>query len=133
VNSHPGPFLFFCALFMSVALLAAGQEAAARDAAFADPGQLTTKSAGGDAVVVEPKNEIDTGESVVNVGRRTTLFFVNKTNAPVEVNSVTTNDDGNVKSTVISNDCSHESKIQPSNRCMVVIETTPTNAGAWSA
>jgi len=118
-------------VWLGVGLLAMGEPALARDAAFADPGMGTKGT--GDAIVVEPKNEIDTGESVVNVGRRTTLFFVNKTNSPVDVNSTTTNDDGNVKSSIISNDCSREGKIQASSRCMVVVETTPSNAGNWTA
>ncbi len=129
---------------VAVAMLAlglgvgSGEVWAARDAAFLDPG-VTTGSVGGaagrsgdEAVNVEPKSEIDTGESVVNVARRTTLFFANPTTQPVEVVSVATNADGNVHSDVVSDDCSKEGKIAASSRCSVVVEVTPSLPGAWS-
>ena len=52
---------------------------AARDAAFMEPS--TGGGAGEDAVRVEPKNEIDIGETNVNMARRVTVFFSNATNA----------------------------------------------------
>lgn len=114
-------------------LLFSAEVKAAREAAFADTGASIGGSAAvSDAMAVEPKSEIDTGESVVNIARRTTIFFVNKSNAPVEVISVTTSDDGNVKSSVISDDCSSQQKIGGGSRCSVVVETTPSNAGPWT-
>ncbi len=123
------------ALVLGLIVLPGPRGVSARDAAFADPGMITGKpgASGGDAIVVEPKAEIETGETVVGESRRTTLYFVNKTNSPVEVVGVTTNDDLNVKSSIASNDCSLEGKILPSSRCSVVVETTPTNTGSWTA
>ena len=126
-------FFLVMLLFPLLAGLTGASDALARDAAFADPGSSSSMVAGSDAVVVEPKGDIDTGESVVNVAKRSTLFFVNKTNTAIEVAGVTTNDDGNVKSSVISDDCSREHKIGPGSRCSIVIETTPSNTGAWTA
>lgn len=127
--------LFQSGLCLTVALmfLASLNGALARDASFADPGSAMGHNVmNEDAVVVEPKGDVNTGESVVNVARRTTVYFVNKTNVPVEVISLTTNDDGNVKSSIVSDDCSREQKIGPGSRCAVVIETVPSNAGMWT-
>jgi hypothetical protein len=125
--------------FLGLCLLAAGTlfmpfpGAQARDAAFADPGSTSMGNAvAEDAVVVEPKGDISTGESVVNIARRATVYFTNKTNSAVEVLNVTTNDDGNVKSNIVSDDCSSEHRIGPGSRCSVVIETVPSNAGGWT-
>ena len=59
----------------------------ARDAAFMAPGTSGGSSnVGGDeALRVEPKNEIDTGETTLGVARRTNLFFVNQTNMPIQI------------------------------------------------
>lgn len=125
----------FVVILCLAALGGAAPMAQARDAAFADPGAVNIggKGAVSDSIIVEPKAEIDTGESVVNVPRRTTLFFTNKTNAPVEVIGVTTNDDLNVKSNIVSNDCSREGRIAPASRCMVVVETMPTSPNSWTS
>lgn len=112
--------------------------AAPRDAAFIDP-NLTVKGLGGrgasgsDAIIVEPKADIDTGESVVGIARRITLFFSNQTTTPVEIVSVTVNNDGNVKSDLISDDCSKEGTIAAASRCSIIVEITPSSAGAWTA
>jgi len=127
-----GIYWLFAVSFIAAAL-AVGEAMAARDAAFADSGMTAGSAVTGDAVTVEPKSDIDTGESVVNVAKRTTIFFVNKTNIPVEIVSIATNDDGNVKSSIASDDCSSQQKIAPGSRCSVVIETIPSNAGAWVA
>lgn len=128
--------LGFMALLLSLVLGGWPEGAQARDAAFADPGNFTTNtkvgSAGGDAIAVEPKPEMDTGESVINVARRATIFFVNKTNAPVEVAGVTINDDLNVQSSIVSNDCTREGKIGPGSRCSIVVEITAINIGPWA-
>jgi hypothetical protein len=107
---------------------------AAREAAFASPGSAGAGlAAGSEAIVVEPKGDVNVGDSVVNVARRSTVFFANKLNSAVEVVSVTTNDDGNVKSSIISDDCSREHSIPAGGRCSIIVETTPVNSGGWTS
>ncbi|MDD5586036.1 MAG: hypothetical protein PHY92_03640 [Alphaproteobacteria bacterium] len=126
--------LVWLLVFMLLGTAGAYRASLARDAAFATPGTMAKGSAAvSDAVAVEPKGEINTGDSIVNVARRTTLFFANKTNSPVEVVSINTNDDGNVKSSIVSDDCSREHNIAPGSRCSVIVETTPSNIGGWTA
>ena len=118
-------------------LLAVANPVFARDAAFLDPSVSSPGGSGGntssDAVTVEPKGDIDTGESTVNIARRIALFFVNQTGLPVEVLGVTVNGDGNVAASIVSDDCSKEGKIAPTNRCSVIASITPTSNGPWSA
>ena len=129
-------FLRGLCLLMALALIGGGSaRAAGRDAAFMDP----NLSAGGgrnatsDAVTVEPKSDIDTGESVINIARRVTLFFVNQTSVPVDVASVVTSSDGNVKSEIVADDCTKLGKIDPSSRCSVTVEVTSSSPGPWTA
>ncbi len=103
----------------------------ARDAAFMDPG-ASTIGAGDEAIKVDPKGDIDTGESVLNVARRTTLFFVNQTNLPVKVEKVSVNSDGNVVAEVSNDDCSKQGTIPALSRCSVEISVTPNSPGPWS-
>ncbi len=107
--------------------------ASARDAAFVDPGSSTGTVAASDAIRVEPKNEIDLGDSAQNVARRTTLFFVNQTNAPIKIEKTTINSDSNVTAEIANDDCSKQQTLIPSSRCSVEIVLTPTAAGTWSA
>src|ERR1700749_1225138 len=79
---------------------------AAREAAFMEPS--TGGAAGDDAVKVEPKNEIDIGETNVNMARRVTIFFSNATNVPVQVVKVNANSDANVLAEVTNDDCSKQ-------------------------
>jgi hypothetical protein len=84
--------------------------------------------------VVEPKNDIDTGETFVNVARRVTVFFINQSSAPVNVVSLSVSNDGNVKSDIVSDDCSSGSKtIASASRCSVAVEITPISPGSWTA
>ena len=119
-------------LISALMLMFITAEAFARDAAFIDPG---TSSAGAndDAIKVEPKGDIDTGESVLNVARHTTLFFINQTNQPVLVSKVTVNGDGNVTAEIINDDCSKQQTIPPLSRCSIEVSVTPTSPGPWSA
>jgi hypothetical protein len=125
-------FSVFCLLSSVICLLSSGP-AAARDAAFMDPGMAAGGNTSTEAVTVEPKSDIDTGESEINIARRVTLFFVNQTNMPIDVVSMTTNNDGNVKSDIVSDDCTKGGKITPASRCSVVIEVTPISPGPWTA
>jgi hypothetical protein len=105
---------------------------AARDAAFLDPGTLGSGGPGDEAVKVEPKNEIDIGDTVVGMTRRTTLFFVNESPAAVRVDKVDLNSDANVTATVSNDDCSKQGSIAPQSRCSVEISVTPSGPGAWT-
>ena len=120
-------------LVLALCLATLQQPALARDAAFVDPGISRGKSGEDNAITIEPKNEIDLGETPLNVARRTTLFFINQTGVAVEVAGVVTNADGNVNSILVSDDCTKEGKIAPGSRCSVVSEITPIAAGSWSA
>ena len=129
------PLFHFClkaALF--AALLVPYSAMAARDAAFMDPGAAISKNArSNEAIVVEPKSDIDVGDTSPNIGRRATFFFVNQTGAPVGVEGVSANGDSNVKADVVSDDCSKEKKIAVGSRCAVTIEATPIGSGSWTA
>lgn len=103
----------------------------ARDAAFMDPA-ATNNNPGGGAISVEPKGDIDTGESILNVARRTTVFFVNQTSLPVQVEKMTVNGDGNVAAEITSDDCTKQGSIPPQSRCSVEVAVTPSSPGTWS-
>lgn len=113
------------------ALCAPGMSGAqARDAAFVEPGGGAVAE---DALKVEPKNDIDIGESVLGVTRRVGLFFTNQTGLPVKVENVAVNGDGNVSVEIASDDCSKQGSITPGSRCSIEVGVTPSSPGAWSA
>jgi len=120
-------------LFAGLALLMTTTPAsAAREAAFVAPRTGSVINEG--AVTIEPKADIDVGDTPLGVGRRATFFFVNLlTNLPVEVESVTVSGDSNVSAVIVSDDCSREKEIPPSSRCAVTAEVTPTASGTWTA
>jgi hypothetical protein len=111
--------------FMSVSFYAQ-----AREAAFLDPG------AGGgssdEAIKVDPKPEIDIGETSLNVAKRTSVFFVNQTNLPVKVEKIVVNGDANVTAEATADDCVKQGTIDASSRCSVEVSVTPTTPGSWS-
>ncbi|MDP9126776.1 MAG: hypothetical protein M3N08_00760 [Pseudomonadota bacterium] len=107
--------------------------AAARDAAFLDPQSAAGAGAGEDAIKVEPKSEIDIGDSVLGVARRLDIFFVNQSGVPVKVDKMSVNGDGNVATEIASDDCSKQVSIPPGSRCSVEVSVTPSSPGAWSA
>ncbi len=108
---------------------------AARDASFLAPSAATSAptTRGEGAVGVEPKNDIDLGDTGLGVAKRTTIFFVNLTNLPVGIVSVTANGDSNVDAEIVSDDCSKEGKIAAASRCAVSVEVTPKGSGQWTA
>ena len=106
---------------------------AARDAAFMAPSAAAASSQQDQAVTIEPKSEVDVGETPINVGRRATFFFVNQSGATVEIVSITANGDSNVRAEIVGDDCSKQKKIEPTSRCAVTVETTPTGSGSWTA
>ncbi|MFA6280677.1 MAG: hypothetical protein WC612_07835 [Bdellovibrionales bacterium] len=128
-------FRFPLALVLVALLTLCGAEAwAARDASFLAPGSSSRGSSRTDQdIIVEPKPEVDVGETPLNVGRRATFFFVNQSNVAVEIESIKANVDSNVRADIVADDCSKEGKILAASRCSVTIETTPTGAGSWTA
>jgi hypothetical protein len=118
--------------FVVLSLFFVTSAAWSRDAAFVDPGTSVGSVNSGDAVKVDPKNEIDMGESALNVARRTTLFFVNQTTAVINVEKVSVNSDSNVTAEISNDDCSKQQTLAPSNRCSVEIQMTPNSPGAWT-
>src|SRR5471032_2487712 len=72
------------------------QPVLAREAAFMDPGASSGSGNSTEAIRVEPKNEVDIGDSALNVARRTTLFFTNQTGAPIKIEKIAINSDSNV-------------------------------------
>lgn len=105
--------------------------AQARDAAFLDPG-IGATGASDEAIKVEPKGDIDTGESILNVARHTTVFFVNQTGKPILVEKVSVNSDGNVAAEIANDDCSKQGSIPAQSRCSVEVSVTPSTPGGWS-
>jgi len=103
----------------------------ARDAAFVSPGGGTSNN-DDEAVKVEPKADIDTGDSILNVPRRTTLFFVNESGMPVQVEKTSVNSDGNVTAEIVNDDCSKQATIAPQSRCSIEISITPNQPGGWT-
>ena len=102
--------------------------AQARDAAFLDP------NGGGneEAVKVDPKPDIDVGETVLGVAKRTSIFFVNQTNLPIKIEKVAIDNDANVAAEATANDCTKQGIIAPLSRCSVEISATPSSPGPWS-
>jgi hypothetical protein len=107
--------------------------AVARDAAFMDPGSGSNSVNVGDAIKVEPKNEIDIGDSALNTARRTTLFFVNQTNLPIKIEKIVVNSDSNVTAIISNDDCSKQETLAPSSRCSVEVALTPIGPGTWGS
>ncbi|MDR3448559.1 MAG: choice-of-anchor D domain-containing protein, partial [Alphaproteobacteria bacterium] len=116
------------AVVLCLVALAAGN-AEARDAAFIDPGSMGN---GEEAIKVDPKPDIDMGETALNVAKRTSVFFVNQTNVPVKLEKITVNGDSNVTAEITANDCMKQGTIAAGNRCSVEISVTPTSPGTWS-
>jgi len=102
----------------------------ARDAAFLDPS--AAGGGGEEAVKVDPKAEIDIGETVLAVAKRTSVFFVNQTNLAVKIEKIVLNADSNVTAEATTNDCMKQGSIAPQSRCSVEISVTPTSPGGWS-
>ncbi|MDR3424740.1 MAG: choice-of-anchor D domain-containing protein [Alphaproteobacteria bacterium] len=102
----------------------------ARDAAFLNPGAMG--AAEENAVRVDPKADIDVGDTPVNVAKRTSVFFVNATNMPVKIEKVTVNGDSNVSAEITANDCTKQGVIAPQSRCSVEVSATPISPGAWN-
>lgn len=114
-----------------LALLCAASPAQARDVSFVEPNTGIT-TATDEAFKIEPKSEIDIGDSVINIVRRTTLFFVNQTSQPVKIEKVTLSSDSAVAAQVANDDCSKQSTLPPLSRCSIELSITPSGPGGWS-
>lgn len=121
----------FWALIVGLGAFLSGP-AWARNAAFINPGSVGIGGPNDEAVKVEPKSEIDIGETPVNVTKRTTIFFVNKTNEPVKIEKVTYGSDTIITAEEVSNDCTKQGEIAPASRCTVEVSVTPTGIGSWN-
>ncbi|MDE1901710.1 MAG: choice-of-anchor D domain-containing protein [Alphaproteobacteria bacterium] len=104
--------------------------AQARDAAFVQPGGGS--GASDEAVKVDPKPDIDIGETTVGVAKRTSVFFDNESNQTVKIEKVTVNGDANVTAAASADDCSKQGEIAPSSRCSVEVSVTPISPGPWN-
>ncbi|MDE2030018.1 MAG: choice-of-anchor D domain-containing protein [Alphaproteobacteria bacterium] len=116
-------------VLLTALVVAAASPAFARDAAFMAPG------AGGvnadEAVRVDPKPEIDIGDTAIGVTKRTTIFFVNQTDQPVRIEKVTTNSDANVAAEITGDDCMKHDVLASASRCSVEVSVTPSSPGDW--
>lgn len=116
--------------------LSGDAHAQARNAAFTNPNAVSntsgnSKTGGVNTVVADPAT-IDAGETLVNVARRITVFFYNGFRGPVQIQELTLNADGNVRSKVMSDDCKTLKNLPVSDRCSIAIEITPSSPGPWS-
>ena len=75
----------------------------ARDAAFLAPGSSGGSAISDEAVRVDPKAEVDVGETAVNVAKHTSIFFVNQTNMPIKIEKIVLNSDSNVTAEATAN------------------------------
>jgi hypothetical protein len=102
----------------------------ARDAAFMQPS--SNLGAGDGAVRVEPKEDIDVGDTSLNIQRRVTLFFVNQSGNPVQIDKISLNSDSIVQTEITNDDCSKQGTITPASRCSIEVAITPSSPGPWS-
>ena len=111
--------------------LSATVPAHARDVAFIEPGSGGGSATPDEAFKIEPKAEIDIGDSIINIVRRQTLFLVNQTSAPVKFEKITVSSDSTVAPQIVNDDCSKQASIPPLSRCSIELTVTPTGPGAW--
>lgn len=124
----------FILLTLGALVLGPSGAFAARDAAFLDPGATSPSAARSEVgILVEPKSDIDVGDTAPNIGRRVTFFFVNQTNMPANVESIAANGDSNVRAEIVTDDCSKGKVIAAGSRCSVTVEVTPVGTGSWTS
>ncbi len=119
-------------LFILLTLFMFNTWAEARDAAFLDPG-ASGGAVGDGAIRIDPKSDIDVGETALGVAKRVSVFFVNQTNIGVKIEKMAVNGDGNVTAEISSNDCMKQQAISPLSRCNVEVSITPSSPGSWNA
>jgi hypothetical protein len=127
------PLLFFRILMVAALMsLSVSPKALARDAAFLNPGVSSGSGVGEEAVKIDPKADIDIGETAMNVAKRATVFFVNQTSVPVKIERIDIRGDSLVMADEAANDCTKQGSIAPLSRCSVEVSVTPTGSGTWS-
>ncbi len=119
------------AFFLGIAGAIAPLQAGARQAAFLSPNS-PSMGAGDEAIKVEPKADIDVGETQLNLAKRQTVFFVNQTSSPIKIEKIALGSDSSVSADQIANDCEKQGTIAPSSRCSVEVSITPMGQGTWS-
>lgn len=119
-------------VFVATLSLTSYPASAARDASFLSPGASLVKGSQ-EAVGIEPKSDIELGETPLNTGRRTTVFFVNLSSMPVEITSILATGDANVRAEIVADDCTTQGNIAVGSRCSVSVEATPLSPGFWAA
>ncbi|MDD4617318.1 MAG: hypothetical protein PHW76_09495 [Alphaproteobacteria bacterium] len=124
-------FSLLCAVLGLGAALVGSDASYAREAAFLSP-NMAGFGAGGEAVKVEPKADIDVGETLLNVAKRATVFFVNQTSGPIKIEKITLGGDSSVSADLVANDCEKQGSIPASSRCSVEVSITPIGPGPWS-
>ncbi len=110
--------------------------AQSRNASFVNPGAVSqkaidNKSSQANTLVADPAS-VDAGETLVNIARRVTVFFYNGFRSPIQINDLTLNADGNVRSRVLSDDCKVVKNLPVQDKCSVALEITPSSPGPWS-
>ncbi len=110
--------------------------AQSRNASFVNPGAVQTKSGDlkgsqANTLVAEPSS-IDAGETLVNIARRVTVFFYNGFRTPIQINDLTLNADGNVRSRVVTDDCKAVKTLPMQDKCAIALEITPSSPGPWT-
>lgn len=110
--------------------LACASTAMARDAAFVEP----TAAAGAtdEALKIDPKADIDVGETTIGVVKHLTLFVVNQSAAIVKISSVDVTSDSNVTLDAGGNDCVKQGTLMPNTRCSIALAVTSLVPGPWS-
>ena len=114
-----------------LSLLLATSPVLARDVAFVEPGGGGGSTSVDEAFKIEPKSEIDIGDSILNIVRRQSLFFVNQTASPIKVEKIAISSDSTVSPQIVNDDCSKQSIIPPLSRCSVELAITPIGPGSW--
>lgn len=119
----------FVVVFMGLLLTAS--PAMARDVAFVEPGSVGGAGSPDEAFKIEPKSEVDIGDSIINIVRRESLFFVNQTGGPVKIEKIALSSDSTVNAQIVNDDCSKQGTLAPLSRCSVELSVTPTGPGSW--
>jgi len=118
--------------FLGVALLLLSSGPVfARDVSFVEPGTTVGSATPDEAFKIEPKSEVDIGDSIINIVRRQSLFFVNQTSAPIKVEKVSISSDSTVSPQIVNDDCSKQTVLPPLSRCSIELTITPTGPGSW--
>lgn len=130
-------FKFNVCVVVTLMVLGLAQPAYAqqRNASFVNPGATSTKidnkNSQANTLVAEPAS-VDAGETILNIARRVTIFFYNGFRAPVQINELSLNADGNVRSRIVSDDCKTVKTLPVGDKCAIALEITPTSNGPWT-